>query len=220
MNFCEPLTWLPLWISELNNTDIIAASSVFIALLAFAVAVGDSFAKRTEAAAQRAHNKLAVRPHIEWKKNIFPSKPLTLSITNAGLGPAIIEECIIRFRSIPYPHIKADLPDAIKQNFIDLGLVYETVLIDKNTAMKEGTEIQILSMEALWYTNDGRNTYCDQDLYADAVDLMNNFEFKILYKSFYGETFETTSPNTDIHCSINENAGPSILKPLSISTNR
>lgn len=71
------------FISELTNSEITALSSVFIAFLAFIVAIFQGFFTRK-------HNILSLRPLVSFNNEIVLTKDIYIGLSNHGVGPAII----------------------------------------------------------------------------------------------------------------------------------
>ena len=70
---------------SLNSSDLIAITSVAIALIALA-------ATFWQAHITRKHNRLSVKPIIQHIIESYPDGHLSLSLVNVGLGPAIIDK--------------------------------------------------------------------------------------------------------------------------------
>ena len=70
---------------NLSNSEIIAVSSVAIALLALA-------ATFWQAHISRRHNRLSVRPFLEHREERIQGEHISVSIVNHGIGPALLEE--------------------------------------------------------------------------------------------------------------------------------
>lgn len=70
------------------SSDIIATSSVIVAVLAF-------FATVWQAWLAHRHNRLSVRPLLVWhigRKSAANGASITYSVRNLGLGPAVIKD--------------------------------------------------------------------------------------------------------------------------------
>ncbi|MFI7470637.1 hypothetical protein [Nonomuraea sp. NPDC049646] len=63
-----------------------------IALAAAVIALAALFVAIFEVRATRRHNRLSVRPVLQCRVTLREGEPSGLSITNAGLGPAVIVE--------------------------------------------------------------------------------------------------------------------------------
>lgn len=73
--------------ASLVNSDVIAISSAFIALLALVATIW-------QARISREHNRLSVRPMFHHVDERFWGEYVTLGIENAGLGPGMIDEIV------------------------------------------------------------------------------------------------------------------------------
>ena len=75
----------------LTNSDVIAITSVVIALLAF-------WATFWQAHMTRIHNMLSVAPMLEHRIESYTEDHLSLAIVNVGFGPGILEK--VEFRDM------------------------------------------------------------------------------------------------------------------------
>jgi hypothetical protein len=72
----------------MQASDIVAASSIVIAVLALAVSVYQS-------ALVRQHNRQSVRPVLQLHTRLRPGGKAGLRLVNVGLGPAVITSSVV-----------------------------------------------------------------------------------------------------------------------------
>lgn len=68
---------------ELGTSDWVSISAAFIALAALGVSTW-------EAVMARRHSRLSVTPHLRVDTRAKPGKPISVTLSNQGIGPAIV----------------------------------------------------------------------------------------------------------------------------------
>jgi len=71
--------------ADFSNSDTIAISAGVIALAALGVSIWQGYISRE-------HNKLSVRPHLEFILHCKTTEDFRLILRNSGLGPALISK--------------------------------------------------------------------------------------------------------------------------------
>ena len=160
--------------ANLTAADVIAISAAAVALCAMV-------ATFLQAGLMRRHNRLSVRPRIDYVVSAYPDKPVTLTIVNNGLGPAIVTRIHINFDGVEYPLQDATMPQEVLDEFIKSDLRIDYNLIGPNTPISAGGNVVLISF------ND---TAAGPILNNQAVAVLKRFGFTLEYQSMYGETFK------------------------------
>jgi len=74
--------------ASLDGNTLVAVCATVIALVSLAVSVN-------EGRATRRHNRLSVRPLLQFQQTWQPGKRSGLKLTNSGLGPAVIVRTVL-----------------------------------------------------------------------------------------------------------------------------
>lgn len=156
--------FVAIWIWCLTN------AATFIATCAMIVTIWQGWISRK-------HNKLSVKPHLDYERHIRKDSPIILSIKNHGLGPAIIKSIIFNINGKKFNGTIIELLTEIKASGI--GLTYNHEIISQNTAMNANEQHDLLTI-----TNSHEN-----DNYDKAIDVFKKISFTIIYQSLYEETF-------------------------------
>jgi hypothetical protein len=164
--------------SSLAASDVIAISAAFIAFLALIATFGQAWLSWR-------HNKLSVRPYVDYHCNTYSNIPITLGIANYGLGTAIIEDLIFSLDGVEHRFdnltLQQSLLDLCKEN----NLKYAFMTISKNTPLLVGEKIDLITISN---SNESINNH------NIAVALISKLAFKLTYKSMYGEKHSLTRP--------------------------
>lgn len=167
----------------MSNSDIIAYSSVVIALCAL-------FATVWQAQLAYKHNRLSIKPVLVWhiaRKDVGENScGICFSLRNLGMGPAIIRDRYfskdgVRFEvlSIKTNEVR-DFVDHVYGSQIQYKLK-NFGLPGKNSAMANGQEIIVADVEFPSLPLDQIQT---------AINLAGSVEFHVKYESIYEEKFE------------------------------
>lgn len=168
--------------AQLSAADVIATSSVVVALLAL-------FATFWQAWLAYRHNRLSVRPHLVWhisRTNDPQSCRMAVSVKNLGLGPAIIRERY--FVKSGEKFIPKDLKTDEVPNFIALalgqGLEYKL-----RTFGLPGTDAAIPSQGEVVIADIEFPGAGPEELMR-IVEGAGKLAFHVRYESMYGEKFD------------------------------
>ena len=128
---------------------------------------------------QRKHNRVSVRPHItratdtSWNNG---DASLKVSITNNGLGPAIIKDF-----KVFYKNAECEPEIAIKEALGELQKNCQFGTMGEDSALAQGESKVLLNVRF-------KTQHPSQiELVRAKIDTM---DFYISYKSAYGETWE------------------------------
>lgn len=185
----------------INNNSELAIIVTFILLLIFAfydaaaasaAAVGFCafLATYWQAKISREHNRLSVRPKIEFEFISNPEYPVTIGIINHGLGPAILDEIIVVINGKKGNYDNREMRDELSMLCKKEGLTYTPIFLLKGCSLPVNKKYDLIT-----FTNSTESTI----FHRNAIDLINttlNFEFK--YKSMYDEEFETKLYSSDL----------------------
>jgi hypothetical protein len=161
------------------------SSTDWIAIIAAVIAFCSLWATFWQASLSRRHNRLSVRPHIDWVTSRHYGRPVTLSIVNNGLGPAIIESMNIHWDGQDYEVAELELPKPIHEFLIRLNQKSDWVLIGKDSPMKAGD-----SFDILWFEESSVSPLN----HTQAINVLQNIGLTIVYRSMYGERFSMSKP--------------------------
>ena len=126
--------------SNLSNSDVIAISSVAIALLAM-------FATFWQAHIARRHNRLSVRPFMEHRQERIPGQHVTVSIVNHGLGPATLTTVFFTVLSCPDKLTIDDFLDRLVLAMKPTNGEWESVVFQGKNAIPPGREVPLIKLE-------------------------------------------------------------------------
>jgi hypothetical protein len=128
----------------------------------------------------REHNKLSVRPLIEFHYFTDPKDNVRCGIENYGLGPAIIESLICTYDKKEY-QFKDRALHTILENICETNsLNYCYNAMSKDTPFSAGMKIDLISFP---------NTEGNRTKHELAINLLSQLNFKLAYKSIYEEEF-------------------------------
>ncbi len=159
--------------AQLTSADVIAVSAASIALLA----MGATF---WQAWLARRHNRLSVRPHLDYVLDQYPDKPVTLIVVNNGLGPAIVRQMSIAMQGATYPLVDSVMPNPVFEELRRRDLRADYSIVSPNSPIAAGGRVTILTFPG---------TGGDPVVHNRAVDFMTRFGFSLEYQSMYGEKF-------------------------------
>jgi hypothetical protein len=156
----------------LSSSDVIAGASVVIASCALIATIW-------QGATARKHNRLSVRPHLDWIADRTIGKRVRLSLTNAGLGPCIIDDFVIAFEGTVYragsleggPDLSTLIADSIN------GYI-ECWMPGLGTPIQAGASVDLFRFPA---------SDASLQVHARCVEALNKIGLLINYRSIYGE---------------------------------
>ncbi|MCA3903792.1 hypothetical protein JKP31_21220 [Vibrio vulnificus] len=122
---------------NLEASDVIALSSLAIAVLAFFVTVWQSILARK-------HNRLSVRPFVEVLGDFSFNNPISVKIVNHGVGPAIIKSISAEIDGYRIPLSKADDYQRLISDLHYPEHSMRMFLLDSQLVLGVGTEQEII----------------------------------------------------------------------------
>ncbi|WP_332405968.1 hypothetical protein [Vibrio metschnikovii] len=167
-------------ISEITNSDIIAISSVVVALVALVVAISQSYVTRE-------HNVLALRPVLIIESESSLKDGISIRFRNHGQGPAFIKkvEYIIDGKSydISSGNDYSDLMKRIGLVHIDFSIKCNASVSDSVIpSLGEGVFIQFYNYDGSKIEDENKNRTIIESLP----------EFKVKYKCSYDKSYVET----------------------------
>lgn len=167
---------------HVETSDVISLSAAIIALCALAISIWQGYITRN-------HQKLTVKPHIDFDYKFFPGKPIELRIMNNGLGPAVITSFNVLFdgKKISNSHSESyiKITDKLKDDTgFDLTFEYNFPL--KNEAFPAGS-IEYLLKVTLKDKNDA-------DAMEAAKNILSRVGFSADYECMYGIKYQRKLP--------------------------
>lgn len=163
-----------------SNASIAAAVATFTAVLAVAVAVWDNVETRK-------HNRLSVMPYVVLDHTRSDSGGLTraeVSMSNAGVGPAILQELEIRFRTP-----QEDETVAAVWGTIAPLITREGVQIRGWADVDSGTALGIQQRQRLLHIQAGGEDSGDR-----VQGVLDRLRLRLRYASVYGDQHEAVMP--------------------------
>lgn len=153
--------------------EVIAIAAAIISAITMA-------ATRSQAEQQRSHDMLSVRPSLDYTLHRLPATGVKLTVTNHGLGPAVVRAFFLRAKGCQVSH--EDFWDEIPGKMLAyrLGQSVEVYLIESGSIIGTGASIDLIQWQSL-----ERNTP-EWDKAAADLDQVN---CEIVYESMYGERF-------------------------------
>lgn len=150
-----------------SSEKIQSAIAIFVAFLALFISVW-------QGCEQRNHNRLSVKPLLTFDE-VTIDKQREIKLSNSGLGPAIIEDFIIRDSSGDY--------SSSNKNLSFMPLMNARGLIDS------------VSWNYYFYTGDVIRAGEDFTILRWKIKNSENLNIKIevKYKSIYNESFEVVT---------------------------
>ncbi|TDK68054.1 hypothetical protein [Sapientia aquatica] len=130
----------------------------------------------------REHNRNSIRPCIEYYCNRDQHSPVALSIMNNGHGAAIIESMEFKYSGVSYPFTSKSVRDLIDEDSAIFGTKISATVIHKGTAFPVGQKIDLLIFS---------NSIDSPSNHNAAVNILNNIQLTIRYKSLYNENFSS-----------------------------
>ncbi|EJL7017514.1 hypothetical protein [Vibrio cholerae] len=155
----------------MSSEEIIATSAAVIAFFTSLVSIWQGFLNRQ-------YYRLSTKPHLTLERECVEGVPYKYTLSNNGLGPAIINNFEIIFDGYVLDGKVENIKKIIK--LIELGDIYcEFLLPTKGEAIATSKEIILLYIDP-------------EHLNMQALDslkqLTNCLVFKVEYSSIYGVT--------------------------------
>ena len=178
-----------LGVSVMSTADVIATSSVVVAVLAFFVGAWQTWSTHR-------HNRLSVRPLLVWHvgRTADPgSSTIAYSVKNLGLGPAVIRDRYFTkdaARFLP-PDLKTDEVGAFVEAVLGSKVPYKLRkfgLPGKRAAIPTQCEVVVAEIEFPGASPEQLKVI---------EEIAGETGFHIAYESMYGEAFELHVPTKD-----------------------
>lgn len=160
----------------MNNSDLIALCAMIVAVLSL-------FATAWQAHLSHRHNKLSVRPRLDWTGCYTQGGPIYIEIVNHGLGPEIIDFYQFEAGGICHLVDDEDLPQSIEEKFLAKPFSLEWATITPGTPLPAGSAYKLFTCLV-----DPK----DASQYREACSFLQSVRFTIKYKSIYDESFTAT----------------------------
>jgi hypothetical protein len=156
----------------LSNSEIIALSSVTIALLALITTFW-------QAHISRRHNRLSIRPFVVEYQERFPGEHISVSIVNRGIGPALVEEC---YFTIPPNSQKLDIDGLIDKIVLQMKckVPVDSETFSGKTMLPPGKITSVIKFEL---------TSKDDENFRIISKILDDVSIHIVYRSLYKELF-------------------------------
>ena len=172
-------------ISGVFFSTVTAIAGSFIAFMAFKLS-------SSEAKATRAHNRLSVKPILQFEFTQFKgvsdklNKSFTLKLSNKGIGPAIINDVDFKINStliyqsidgenIIASHHGKDFRALIESSMSSYKASVKAAVISKGSTFQANETLDVLHVEF------------DEISHEAFRAAINNVKFLVTYKSIYGE---------------------------------
>ena len=147
--------------------NLVEAMSLLVAAIALISAIWSSYNARR-------HNRLSVRPLLRRRYQFTNlGERVGVSITNLGLGPAIIDHCHLKKGERTFPNTHAGWAEPLRDS--DLNLKSWNI-----TMLKSGSVI--VPGESIWIYQANEMTQL-----SIAIDVFAELAVSIEYKSLYQE---------------------------------
>ena len=186
---------VPAVLTSLSSSDTIAVLAGLIALLA----MGATF---WQAAISRNHNRLSVRPHLDFITTRFFGKSVSVTLTNNGLGPAIVRSAYITLDKDEYRLPDPNIPEPIYNEILATGLILQFNLLGPNTPISSGGSVCLVTVNG-----DLNNA----SIFNSAIAVVKRISFRFEYESMYEEKFSASSslPQQTIYFAVKGDAAKS-----------
>jgi len=157
---------------ELDTSDVIALLAAFVGALALLLTLW-------QGRLTRRHNRLSVRPHMDWFRERTPGRNPNIRVMNYGLGPAIIDSVTITFKDKSFVVSNHQLSPEL-QAAIQAGPFFtEWDIFTPDTPIKAGHELNLFEC-ALEKGHEAAD-------HAGALQLLDQIGVTIEYRSMYKE---------------------------------
>ncbi len=152
---------------SLENSDVIALGSSFVALSALVVAVWQGWLARR-------HNKLSVQPLLHF--NVSNLNGLFIKLQSVGLGPAVVKKVIILFNGRRYENPSRDpYPEMFSQLSNKYHYLFHMPVV--GSSYLPGSKETILSLQCNNFSEENKQ---------ELSGFYHQIYFEIHYTSFYG----------------------------------
>ncbi|MBB6244896.1 hypothetical protein [Rhodanobacter sp. MP1X3] len=156
------------------SANLTAWGSLVIALCALGFSIQQGFASRK-------HDRLSVRPKLDWTSSWVYGKAVRLSLRNNGLGPAVIGAMTVTFDGIDYVVDAEGMVSDLHASLTITGCKLEVHLMGADSSLTSGQEVDLFLFPQ---SGTGRAAH------NQAVDVLRRIGVRIKYKSMYDVTYE------------------------------
>lgn len=157
----------------MSATDVIAVAAAVIALMSMLATLWQSWTVRR-------HNRLSVRPHLDFFRNYGIGGPVSLSLINHGLGPAIIKRVVVHYLGRDYEVVDDSFPAGLSDELNRCGTRAELILMGPDTPFPSAGREVLLVFPDTVDNLFNRNA---------AVKALQHFGFTFEYQSIYEEQY-------------------------------
>ncbi len=160
-------------VSSLECADVSVWMPIFVAAVAVGIAVWQGIA-------QREHNRLSVKPHLDFHRIFAFPLPYSVGILNSGIGPALVKSITLSYEGETFDGTTREGLDALMER---MGLKDSASMrvikfaCGAKYAMRAGEEIKFYSCKF----NGG-----DESDYIDERAILERVQAVATYSSFYG----------------------------------
>ena len=163
--------------NKITSDTIVSLSAIVIAVVSIIIAIWQGIETRK-------HNRLSVQPKLDISYSLdYKDSLAQLSITNNGLGPAIIEDATATIDSTLFriSEINEYLDFQEQIGLKGIPTTYEILKKGASIISKEIKPVLIVEMKHL------------EKLNLNPVSLFNDVKVNVIYRSLYEEEFVVTS---------------------------
>jgi hypothetical protein len=163
----------------LTNADILSILALIVAVLAM-------ISTAWQAAIAREHNRLSVKPFLDWGRNRNHGSQLTLEFVNNGIGTAIVKKFSLTYGDGVFPIEKLELPAVIHRELGECRLFVCWRVLTPDSPVRVEEVFHIFECTPL-----PTDTADDQN---SVIFFMDRVGVTIEYESLYGERFTLNCP--------------------------
>ena len=168
---------VPVVSTNLLPSDMVAMLAALIALIAMGVTFWQT-------AISRNHNRLSVRPHLDFITTRFFGKSVSVTLTNNGIGPAIVQSAYITLDNDEYRLLDCNMPEPIYNEILATGLMFQFNFLGPNTLISSGGSVCLVTVNG-----DLNNPL----IFNSAIAAIKRISFRFEYESMYEEKFTANS---------------------------
>jgi len=125
-----------------------------------------------------------VQPHLDWFREQTPGQNPSIKIVNHGLGPAIIEYILVKYKVEELKIISSNLPEGLLSAIQCASFFTEWDIFTPGTPMRVGQEIMLFECLARGGLTESQH--------SEATALLKEISITIRYRSIYRESFLLT----------------------------
>ncbi|GGQ30734.1 hypothetical protein [Shewanella litoralis] len=149
------------------------SASEIIALSALGLAIW-------QGVSTRRHNRLAVKPHLDFSSKYSDGETFTLWLKNDGIGPAIVKKYELFLDGVLQPNEGSKLVTETLKKLNTPSVSFGGMALNPNSSLAASTKQQILHYDMENYS---------KSLRKDFESEFKRIEIVIKYESLYGERF-------------------------------